>query len=126
MNDQFRNDRVSGFKGVTIDTAANRRSVMSKGQHKQYEIEFGVVIPLRPPSRQKMKGIGGEGKVIGDASIPIPFNKLNIIIDVDFLIIDSDCPSLLSNRDMIINRLDISIKGSFLHMGPFKPLTFSN
>lgn len=126
MSDQI-SKKTSGFKGVVIDTAANRKPVMCSSQHKEYELEFGVTIPLRPPTREKMKGIGGEGRIIGDATIPITFPKLDLIIDVDFLIIEGYCPSLIINKDMTISGLDISIQGGFLHVGGKKqPLTLDN
>lgn len=65
-------------------------------------------------TKKKLKEIGGLGEVIEVDTIQIPFEKLEIIIDVDFAIMKNECPSLLPNRDMLINNLDISLQGSFL------------
>lgn len=42
-------------------------------------------------------------------SIQIPFNVLGLIINVDFMLIKDDIPTLLSMRDMLKNGLNISI-----------------
>lgn len=126
-NTQLRKEPSTIFKGIIIDTAANRRSVMCRNQHNAYQLEFGVKIPLRPPQKSRMKGIGGEGKVIGDATIPVPFTDLNLILDIDFVIMKDHCTSLLCNKDMINGGLDISIQGRFLCFGNRKqPLLLEN
>lgn len=114
------------FNGVVIDTAANRRSVMCKSQYHAYEKEFGRRVRIRPP-RRDLRGIGGKKEVCGEVTIQIPFTKLNLIIDVDFSIIEDETPSLLSNKDMITNGLDISLPGRYIYIGKFRqPLMFEN
>lgn len=71
---------------------------------------------MRPPKRD-VKGIGGKSMAIGEVTIKIPFPDLGILIDVEFSILDGDTPSLLYNKDMIANGLDISLQGGFLHIG---------
>lgn len=100
--------REGRFKGVTIDTAANRKSVMSEEQYIAYQEEFGRRVPMRPP-RRDVKGIGGKSKTLGEVTIQIPFVQLNVVLDVEFSILKSETPSLLSNKDMIDNGLDISL-----------------
>lgn len=114
------------FRVVTIDTAANRRSVMSRAQYSAYQHAFGRHVPMRPP-KNNVKGIGGRSSSIGEATLQIPFDKLGIIIDVEFSILAKDTPSLLSNRDMIVNGLDISWQGGYLYLGERRqPFTFEN
>lgn len=117
MYKHLRGDTESNFNWIKIDTAANRRSVMSKAQYLAYASEFGRKVPIRPANKRVLKGIGGLGKVICEETIQIPFNKLNLIIDVDFAIMEETCPSLLRNRDMITNGLEISLQGGYIHVG---------
>ena len=127
LNDNMHNHSDTKFKGIIIDTAANRRSVICEQQLKAYEVEFGVRLPIRQSLKRVVKGIAGKGEVVGEVLIPIPFNKLGIIIDVDFIVLGCNCPSLLSNKDMLTNGLDISIQGKFLYMGDRRqPLTLKN
>ena len=75
---------------------------------------------MRPSKKKGLKGIGGLGTVIGEVTIQISFVELGIIVDVDFEVMKDECPTLLSNKDMIINGLDISLQGCYLHVGPLK------
>ena len=51
----------------------------------------------------------------GSSNIPIPLKNVGMILDIKFHIsMQRTVPSLLSNRDMIVNGLDISIKEPFL------------
>lgn len=43
------------------------------------------------------------------------FLERGLFIDVYFSILSEDVPSLLSNRDMVYNRLDILLQGRYLH-----------
>lgn len=114
------------FNGVIIDTAANRRSIMSLNQYRAYQSEFGRKVPMRP-ARKDVKGIGGRSTVLGEVTIQIPFSKLNLIIDVEFSILPDDTPSLLSNKDIIENGLDISLQGGYLYIDDARqPLIFEN
>lgn len=114
------------FNGVVIDTAANRRSIMSVAKYRAYEREFGIKVPLSPPCKN-VKETGGRLRPIGEATIQIPFLLLNLVIDVDFSILKDDLPSLLSNRDLIDYGLDVSLQGAHLHIGDFKqPLVLEN
>lgn len=127
MRDQLKHKSGANFDGVRLDTAANRRSVISKIQYDAYQNEFGRKIIIRPPTKNNLRGIGGQQRVIGEATIQIPFNKLGLVIDVDFAIINSDIPTLLSNKDMIDNGLDLSLQGHYLHIGPLRqPLSLEN
>lgn len=83
---------------------------MSLSQYGSYCVEFGLKRAINRSTRTVLRGIGGRRIPIGTERIQIPFDKLRIIIDVDFLILQEDVPSLLSMRDMIENQLDISIQ----------------
>lgn len=117
MKEQLRYKNDDLFDGIRLDTAANRRSVISKGQYYAYQSEFGRKVKIRLQTKVKLRGTGGHEKVIGEATIQIPFNKLGLVIDVDFGIIYCNIPTLLSNNYMINNCLDLSLQGQFLHIG---------
>lgn len=55
-------------------------------------------------------------KATGIAMIQIPFTDLRAVMDVNFLIIDEDIPSLLSLRDMYKNWMDLSIQGMYISL----------
>lgn len=60
-------------------------------------------------------------------TIQVPFIHLNLVIEVYLSILNDDMPSLLSNRDLLENCLDISLQDGYLHMGDRKqPLTLDN
>jgi len=118
---------VSLFKGIIIDTGANRSSCMSLSQYRAYCSEFCVPVNIDYEDARGLIGIGGTSSSIGTATIPVPFQDLDLIIDVKFRILRSECPSLLSLRDMIRCGLDISIQEktvSFKHK--IQALTFEN
>lgn len=120
-------ESYSNFKGVILDTGANRRSAMCLNQYRAYCSEFMVPMRIDYSDRHSIVGIGGSTAVIGTAIVPIPFADLNIIIDVKFKILRDNCPTLLSLKDMIENGLDISIQDktiSFKHN--IQSLTFEN
>lgn len=62
-----------------------------------------------------MKGFWGRQTSIGTLFTPIPFTKLNLIIEVDFLIIADDVPSLLSKKDMLSNGLEMTIQNKKIY-----------
>lgn len=64
-----------------------------------------------------MKGIGRAGTVLVDARIQAPFIGLGLIIDVNFSILEEDAPSLLYNKYILYNGLDISLQGRYSHIG---------
>jgi len=115
------------FQGVILDTGANRRSAMCLEQYRTYCKEFMVPMEIDYNDNNCLLGIGGMSGAVGTASIPIPFVDLGIVIDVKFKILRDSCPNLLSLRDMIVNKLDISIQDktvSFRHK--IQSLLFEN
>lgn len=81
MRNQLKCSCDSTFNRVTIDTEAPQKSVMFLKKYEYYGREFGRIFPIVKPQRG-LKGIGGHSKVIGEITIQIPINYLNMIIDV--------------------------------------------
>lgn len=52
--------------------------------------------------------------VEGTVRLQIPFKKLGLEIEADFLIIKESVPTLQSMKDMLKNGIDISIQGCFI------------
>lgn len=122
----MRSDEAPRFDGVVIDTAANCRSIMSLEQYRAFQYEFGRKLPMWPATKD-VKGIGGKSRAISEVTVQIPFLSLNLIIDVKFSILDDKTPSLLCNRDLIQNGLDISLQGAYLYIGERRqPLILDN
>lgn len=100
---------------------------MIKSYYLAYNSEFGPMVPINLSKRKGFRGISGYGKVMRKAFIQIPFSALELVIDVVFSILEQDVPSLLSNKGMIYNGLDISIQGRYIHVGPLRqPLILEN
>ncbi len=119
----------SKFRGIKLDTCANRSSIMSYAQYKAYCEEFQVPFKISWNNKdcKTISGIGGSRDAIGTALIPIPFKDLDLIIDVRFQIMKENIPSLLCMKDMIINNLDISIqKQNISHGDKSQKLFFEN
>lgn len=107
----------SDFKGVMIDTGANRSSLMSLGQYMAFCKEFDTPMEIRKYSKS-VGGLGGaQLTTIGKAIIPIPFPDIGIICDITFHIHDNEnTPTLLSLRDLTRTGLDLSIQNDWLHL----------
>lgn len=101
---------VPRFKGILIDSCANRSSVMSYEQYRAYCEEFDAPMNVDTASSRSVLGIGGTTKAIGTATVPVPFKDLDLVIDVKFQILKDNVPSLLSMKDMKENGLDFSIQ----------------
>lgn len=65
---------------------------------------------MKTSESKTIRVIGGTGTIIGEATIQIPLSALSMISDVDFSNIQEESPSLLSNRDMLINDQYISLR----------------
>lgn len=84
-------------------------------------------VQIRENGTKALKGIGRSGTVLGQERIQIPVSSLNMTIYVDSSILDDNAPSLLSNRDMIENSLEICLQGRYLYVGKHRqPLTQEN
>lgn len=115
------------FGGVILDTGANRRSIMSIRQYEIYCSLFHRPTNIDLEAKGNVLGLGGSVESVGMASIPIPFKELELVIHVKFRLMENDCPSLLSLKDMIENHLDISIQGKYLtYNGKRMKLSFKN
>lgn len=108
------------FLGVHLETGTIMSSMMLRGQCAAYCEEFGVRSSLIPGNGASVQGIRGRRTSIGTALIRIPFCNLNLAIDVDFLVIPDNLPSILCMKDMVDNRLDIRIQN---HTDGFRDLT---
>jgi hypothetical protein len=102
------------FRGIILDTGANRRSTMCIEQYKAYCSEFGVPMRIKKETRS-IQGVGGQVIAVGVANITIPITNLGITIDVEFLILPGcTSPTLLSLKDMRENNIGIDIIGGYL------------
>lgn len=127
MNAELHTGEQPIFKGLHLDTCANRSSVMSIAQYKAYCEEFRVPSRIDKSKRSTLLGIGGSSSTIGTATIPVPFKNLQLTIDVDFKIVRDNVPTLLSNKDMIVNGLDISLQDKVVKLGnKTQPLILEN
>lgn len=83
--------------------------------------------PIIKASGISVKVISGTRKSIGSAMIQIPFPAVCIIIDVEFLIMSGNVPTLQSMRDMLVNNLEVSILGRTIRCGDMsQPLGMEN
>ena len=115
------------FKGIIMDTGANRSSTTSLQQYLIYCQEFGAVANINKGMASRVRGIGGNCQPIGVAIIPIPFPYLGIICELLFYIIEGDVPSLFCLSDMKREGLDLGIlKDKVDHMGRSQALTYHN
>lgn len=72
-------------------------------------------------------GLNSNNPAIGTATMAIPFYDLDLWIDVEFGIMEFDCPSLLSMRDMVNNGLDISLQNKWVsYKHKFQDIAFEN
>lgn len=116
----------TNFDGVKIDTAANRKSIMGTHQYDEYCKTFGLRPAIRTQTRGVI-GIGGRKSSIGTVTIQIPFPNLGLIIDVCFLLMTGNVPTLLCMKDMIDNNLDISLQHrTITHEGRKQQLRLEN
>ena len=115
------------FRGIIMDTAANRSSVMSHSQYKAYCEEFHVPMQLNRSEKKTICGLNSKNPAIGTAVITIPFKDLDLWIDVKFRIMAFDCPTLLSMKDMVDNGLDISVQNKWVsYKHKLQDLAFEN
>lgn len=63
MNRELKQGERSEFKGLMLDTCANRSSVMSLNQYKAYCREFNVPVILDKSDPKSLTGIGGRSKI---------------------------------------------------------------
>lgn len=89
MQDELSNNsHESKFKGVMIDTGANRSKLMSLKQYIAFCREINTPLEIRKCSKS-VAGLGGAQLVtVGKATIPIPFPDIGILCDITFRIHD--------------------------------------
>lgn len=110
-------ENIQQFRGIYLDTCANRSSVMSYDQYKEYCMDFEVTFRLNRGNIEPSAGNGGSQRTMGTATIPIPFTDLNIIIAVTFQIRRVSIPSWPSMKDMVENGLELIIQRKVLLFG---------
>ena len=103
----------SKFRGMIIDTGANRVSIISLQQYQSYCKEFRVPAQLDQSTKQ-INGIGGKQLTIGSTTINVPFPDLKVFVDVTFHVIDGAVPTLWSRRDIKESGIDLSIQREVL------------
>jgi hypothetical protein len=92
-------DDYPTFRGLILDTGANRKSIMPLEQYRSYCQAFGVPVEIRPVTG-RVGGIASSITVCGVATIPVPFPELNIVCDFEFYLYNGDGSNLLSKLDM--------------------------
>lgn len=116
MNANLISSELSAFNGVRFDTCANT-SVICEAQYMSYCSEFGLRPSIRPPGGRCITGIGGMRKLIGIVNLQIPFTQLDLVINVDFMMLKENVPTLISVPDIILNGLDISVQRRHVSLG---------
>lgn len=98
------------FYGVRFDNCANRPPMISQAQYKYYCTEFGLRHSIRMTTNLKVEGIVGDLSVVGKVTMQITFVDPHLLIDVDFLVLRENIPTLCSMQNMNLNGLDIYLK----------------
>lgn len=127
MNCQLTSDDYKLFTGIHHDTCANRTSVIYRYQYLSYCSEFGLKPSIRNAKGGRVKFVAGISKGIGVVRLQIPFADLDMIIDVYFLVLNGDVPTLMSGKHTISRGLDISLIIRYVSHGNRKQaLTLEN
>lgn len=115
------------FSGIRLDTCCNIKSIISRAQYNAYCNEFGLMNSMKTTTSKGVTGIGGSRIPIGSVSMQIPFTALDLVIDVEFIVLEESVPTLMSMKDMISNGLHISIQHKYICFGMKKQaLKFEN
>lgn len=75
------------FDYIRLYTYSNRRSVLSVREYGIYCITFSFKIKIKPIHGKHVWAIEGLIKALGEAIFQITFKYLNVIIEVNFLIL---------------------------------------
>lgn len=89
-------------------------SVIFQGQYDAYTKEFWLNGIMKPAPDRSIREIGETIKAERLVRIQIPFTSLGAVMEVEFIIISEDNPSLLSMRYRYKNGTDLSIKGIYI------------
>lgn len=108
-------DYEKSFKGVMVDTGANRSSVMSIQQYRAYCKEHLLPASISAPVidrnvKKRISGFGGMAYTIGKATILIPIAGIGISVPVKFHIVEHNVVSVCCLKDMVDSGMDISIQ----------------
>jgi hypothetical protein len=105
------------FRGLIIDTGANRSSLMSLAQYLAYCREFGAMASIDKSQVRKIRGVGGVQSTIGAAKVPVPFPGLGLVLEIEFQVLKADVPTLLSLRDLKRHELDLRVLSNTIEFG---------
>lgn len=98
------------LEGLRIDTSANRSRIMSITQYMVYCDGLGLPSAMDRNTIRQIVGVGGRQESMGKYNVQKPFKKLQFLIDLTFIIIPMNVPTLLAMMDMVSNGLDIYIQ----------------
>lgn len=105
------------FDGLRIDTCANRTFVLGRFQYHRYCETFNFPSIINSSRSTVIYGIGGSNTSVGIVLILVPFKYMDLIVDISFLVIEENVPTLVSMEDMLANDLDISIQWKYMSLG---------
>lgn len=103
--------------GLRFDTCANRTSDIGSNQYQAYCRTFNLSFGIKPSESRMIKRFCGRVSSTGNAFIQIPFQYLDVVFDVLFMVIEEDTPALLSMKGMLDNGLDIFIQVRYASLG---------
>jgi hypothetical protein len=94
-------ENATAFRGLILDTGANRSSAVSLEQYRAYCRRFGVRSNIGSLSAShKIKVTCGSMEVIGTAIARVLFSELNVVLQNEFKLLCGNGPNLLSVKDM--------------------------
>lgn len=105
------------LNGLKIDTCANQTTVISVREYRTYCKTFHLLQSVRLTTNQSISGSGGESKAVGALVVQVPFKKLKIVIDMSFIVLKKEVPTLLFIKFMMENGLGIFVQGHYVNLG---------
>lgn len=109
------------FEGIGIDECAKRASVILWGQYGAYCKRFLLPVKIRSSDCRMVKEIRRASISVGPVTMQIRFTLLDVLLDIKFMVIAEDIPTLLSLQDMVDNGPDTSIQECFASLGDGRP-----
>jgi transposase InsO family protein len=122
MRQALRYGEGEGFLGVALDSGCVGKSVIGLAQARAYCKHYGVPMKIDQSIRRKVTYGSGPVLSLGAINLKIPFPAFGVEQDVEFLVVPSDIPALLSlddldSRDISLHTLErelvkVSLDGS--------------
>ena len=120
-------DSMDPFKGIMIDSGKNYLSLISLEQYQAYCQKFSIPAVIRKYAPKRIKGIGGSQSCFGSVTIPIAFNNIGVVIDVDFNITRAPTLTIFCLRDLKSTGFQLDIQEDCLRfMGRTEKLELRN